>query len=327
VAKKKPYRFALYLLLRGVYGLFCLLPRPWALALARLGARLAFAVVLRQRNKTLEHLRLAFGKEKSEAEIAKLAEKVFENLTQTGAEVLQFTKLNAAKLDKIVDAGDAFQVYDRILAQGKGLISVTAHLGNWELLAGVFGMKGYKGGVLARRIYYEPYNAWIVGLRQALKVPTIYRDESSREILKLLAKNEIVGLLPDQDIDSLKGIFVPFFGRPAYTPVAPARLSIASGAPIVPNFLVRVPGDRYKLVMGDVIRPEANASRDEAVKKITEAWMYQFEKVIREYPEQWAWMHHRWKTTPETKGIVISMPDCHPERSEGSEILRPSASE
>jgi Kdo2-lipid IVA lauroyltransferase/acyltransferase len=299
VAKKKPYRFVLYLLLRGVCGLIYILPRRVAMALARGAGYLSYVFVLRQKNKTLQHLNLVFGGEKSPAEIKRLAIGVFENLIQTGAEILQFTKLTPAKLDKIVDAGEAFKTYDRVLACNKGLISVTAHIGNWELLAGVFGMKGYKGGVLARRIYYEPYNRWIVGLRESLKVPTIYRDDSSRTILKLLAKNQIVGLLPDQDVESLKGIFVPFFGKPAYTPVAPARLSISSGAPIVPNFLIRMPGDRYKIVMGEVIRPEGYATREEAVRKMTEAWMKQFEKVIREYPEQWAWMHNRWKTTPE----------------------------
>ena len=301
MAKKKPYRFALYLLIRGLAGIIYILPRRIALALARMGGWLAFWIVWRQQRKALENLRRVYADVKSEAEIRTIAIRVFENLTQTGTEVLQFTKLTAGDLDKIVDANQAFRVYDEILAQGKGLISVTAHLGNWELLAGVFGMKGYKGGVLARRIYYERYNEWIVGLRRSLKVPTIYRDDASREILTLLAKNEIVGLLPDQDVEGLKGIFVPFFGRPAYTTIAPARLSIASGAPVVPNFLVRVPGDRYKLVLGEVIRPDGGMPRDEAVKKITEQWMQQFEKMIREYPEQWAWMHHRWKTTPEMK--------------------------
>ncbi len=310
MAKQKPYRFVLYLLFRGLSSVIYVLPRSIAMAFARGAGRLGFAVISRQRNKALESLGLAYGGEKTPAEIRKIAAAVFENMAMTGVEVLQFSKLTPVKLAKIVDAGEAFKRYDQLLAENKGLISLTAHIGNWELLAGVFGMKDYRGGVLARRLYYEPYNQWIVGLRQSLKVPTIYRDESSREILKLLAKNEIVGLLPDQDIDSLKGIFVPFFGRPAYTPVAPARLSLASGAPMVPNFLIRIPGNRYKIVMGEVIRP-LDLPREDAVKQMTGEWMRQFEKVIRQYPEQWAWMHNRWKTTEETlrqksKEVVVN---------------------
>ncbi len=299
MAKKKPYRFILYLLFRSLAAVISILPRSAAVGLARALGKLGFWVVLRQRNKTLESLRLAYGQEKSPAEIKRIASRVFENLALTGVEVLQFPKLSPEKLEKRVDAEEAFKVYDRILARNKGLISVTAHIGNWELLAGIFGMKGYKGGVLARRLYYEPYNQWIVRLRQSIKVPTIYRDDSSKEILQILKRNEIIGLLPDQDMESLKGIFVPFFGRPAYTTIAPARLSLASGAPIVTNFLIRTSGDRYKIVLGEILEPSLQKPRDEAVKDMTEAWMAEFEKVIRCYPDQWAWMHNRWKTTPE----------------------------
>ena len=275
------------------------MPRGLALFLAEHAGRAGFWLVGRQRRKTLENLRQAYGSEKTQAEIETLAQRVFENFTLTAVEILQFKKLNFEKVSSFVDFGDAFSIYDGLLAEGKGLISVTAHLGNWELLAGIFGLRGHQGAVLARRIYYEPYNRWIVGLRAALKVPTIYRDDSSREILKRLANNEIIGLLPDQDIDSLKGIFVPFFGKPAYTPVAPVRISLATGSPMLPNFLIRDGVSRYKLVVGEVIRSE-NGDREEAVRSMTENWMAQFEKVIRIYPEQWAWMHNRWKTQPES---------------------------
>ena len=135
----------------------------------------------------------------------------------------------------------------------------------------------------------------------------MYRDDSSREILKRLAAGEIVGLLPDQDIDSLKGVFVPFFGKLAYTPVAPVRISLSTGAPMLPNFLIRQNVTRYKLVVGRPIWPDEykNLNREEAVLKMTENWMSQFEKVIREYPEQWAWMHNRWKTQPVVEQVAV----------------------
>ncbi len=301
MAKNKPYRFVLYLFVRGCAGLFTLLPRSWALHLAKFCGGMAFLIVGRQREKTLAHLKLALGREKSELEVNLIARQVFENMAVTGAEILQSSKLTPEKAERFIDSARAVETYNRLLAEGKGLISMTAHIGNWELLAGIFGLKGYKGAVLARRIYYEPYNRWIVGLRQKMNVPTLYRDDSSREILKKLAAGEIIGLLPDQDIDSLKGTFVPFFGKPAYTPVAPARIALSTGAPMLPNFLIRDGLTRYKLVVGEVIRPESGMDREAAVQRMTENWMAQFEKVIREYPGQWAWMHNRWKTKPESK--------------------------
>ncbi len=307
MAKKKPYRYILYLACRAAAGIFYLLPRECALGLARILARLGYLVISRQRTKTLRHLDLAFGKEKTRAQKEAVARKVFEHSAMTAAEVLQFPKLNAKKIEKIVDLGNALEVYRSLLSEGRGLISITAHIGNWELLAGVFGLLGFRGAVLARRIYYEPYNQWIVGLRQSLHVPTLYRDQSSKEILKRLARSEIIGLLPDQDVESLKGIFVPFFGRPAYTPVAPVRLALASQSPMICNFLIRKPDGSYRMILGDVIRPAVQSSREEAIEKYTTQWMANFEKVIREYPEQWAWMHNRWKTrvpVEEVTGVI-----------------------
>jgi len=274
-----------------------LLPRRWAISMARFVGRIAFHFLGRRRNEALLHLRRVFGQEKPEMEIQRIARGVFENLAFTAVEILQLPKLNREKVENLVDTREAFRVYDELLKEGKGLISMTAHLGNWELLAGVFASSGkYQGAVVARRARYEPFNQWIVSLRRSLNICTIYRDQASREILSLLSQNQCVGLLPDQDVDSLKGIFANYFGLPAYTTVGPVRLALSSGAPIVTNFLIRMPDHTYKLVIGDVIRPQIKTNRDDAVQEYTERWMNGFEKVIRDYPEQWVWIHNRWKT-------------------------------
>lgn len=299
MAKKKPYRFVVYLIARTAAWLWSLLPRPAALAVAGCAGEAGYFLVSRQREKALRSLRLAFGIQKSEAEIRKIARGVFRNFAQTAVEILSFPRLRREKLAKIVDLGDAVDVYQKLLAEGKGLIAMTAHIGNWELLAGAFGLMGFQGAVIGRKIYYEPYNRWIVGLRQSIGVRTIYREGASREILKVLRRGEIIGLLPDQDIDSLKGVFVNFFGRPAYTTVAPVRLAMQLGTPILPNFLIRQKDGRYKIIVGEVIRPVPGDKSDEAVHDLTARWMHSFEQVIRQYPEQWGWMHDRWKTKPE----------------------------
>ncbi|HTL48246.1 MAG TPA: lysophospholipid acyltransferase family protein [Verrucomicrobiae bacterium] len=299
MAKKKFYRYPLYLVARGLAALLALIPRPVLLPLARMAGRAAYAAVARQREKTLENLRFAFGKEKSEAEIRGMARKVFENLSETCADVLQLNRLTPEGFAAIVDTREAEVLYRRILEGGRGLISLTAHIGNWELLAAAMAARGFQGAVLGRRIYFEPYNRWISGLRASAGVETIYRDDPPKKVLKLLRENKIIGILADQDIDSLKSIFVEFLGRPAYTIIAPAKLSQATGAPILPNFLVRE-GGKYRLIVGEPIRPET-WGQDEAVEMITRAWMRECEKVIRAYPEQWAWMHNRWKTRPATE--------------------------
>ncbi len=184
------------------------------------------------------------------------------------------------------------------------MILLTAHFGNWELMGALLRFYDYKGAVVGRQIYYEKYNQAILDLRGKATLRTIYQDASPREFLKVLKQNEILGILADQDIDRLEGIFVPFFGRPAYTLTGPVKLALASGAPIVPTFLIRE-GNRYRLLVEEPIRVEMKGSREETVQEYTSRWSRVIEEKIRAHPEQWAWMHRRWKTqTAEGSSVV-----------------------
>jgi len=298
MAKSKLYRYPLYLLARSLAFVFSIFPRGMLLSLAGLLGRLAYYLVPRHRESALQHLRSAYGNTKTEADYRLIARRVFENLAKTSVEILLFPKFSSAEVESFTDTGDAYKVYSDLLAEGKGLLGITSHMGNWELLAGIFTLKGYKGRAIARRLRYEPYNKWIESLRRSIGVETVYRGDSPKQILKILKDGYIIGMLPDQDIDSLRGVFVNFFGRPAYTTIAPAKLAIATGSPIIVNFLIRQPGNKYKIVIGDIIRPDAKLPREEAVVLYTRRWMESCEKIIREYPDQWGWMHNRWKTKP-----------------------------
>lgn len=302
MAKRKFYRYPLYLLARLGAGLLLVLPRSWALAFANKVGHWGYRFVLRQRTKILENLKLAYGDTKSLAELETIGRRVMGHMLQTAVDFLRFATLSSDQVASIVEVGDAYSFCKDILQEGRGLIIMTAHLGNWELLAGTFCLQGFKGAVIGRRIYYEPYNRWIVGLRSAVNVRTIYQDEAVRQVYKQLRAGDIVGILPDQDRDRVRSIFVDFFGRPAYTSVAPVKFAMASGAPILPAFMIRMPGNRYKLLLGKLIRPKIEAGdRTASIRKYTEAWMKDFEEVIRRYPDQWGWMHDRWKTKPDER--------------------------
>jgi len=300
MAKYKPYRYPLYLLARLATGILLLLPRGLALALANGVGYLGYLLIPYQRAMILKNLKLAYKDEKSPSELNRIGSRVMGHMLRTALDFLLFSKLSPEKAARVVDAGEAFSLCKDILQEGKGLIIMTAHMGNWELLAGIFCMNGFPGAVIGRRIYYEPYNRWIIGLRRAVKVDTIYQDEAVRQVHKYLKAGEIVGLLPDQDRVNVRGIFVDFFGVPAYTTVAPVKFAMTMGAPILPAFMVRMPGNRYKLELGTLIRPKIEGGdRQASIRKYTEAWMKDFEIMIRRYPEQWGWMHDRWKTRPD----------------------------
>jgi len=298
VAKHKPYRIVVYALARGLGAVLYTFPRAWLLAFARGLGSLAFRILPKHRQETTRNLTVAFGKEKSTAEITRLAQGVFQNLAQTAFEALQFPKWKNYALDQIIDFGDAPEKYRALLAEGKGLITITSHIGNWELLGGIPAMKGFKSKAIARRLRYPRFQNWVESLRRSIGVELIYRDDSPKKIFQCLKNGEALGLLPDQDIAGLKGVFVDFFGKPAHTSIAPVKLSLTTGAPIACVFLVRLPKNKYKIIFKDVIRPFIEGSEAEALQKYTALWMRDIEDVIRQYPDQWGWMHNRWRTKP-----------------------------
>ena len=295
--KNKPYRYILYLGLRLLQLAVWALPRRAGFFLAGGLAALAFQVLGRERQKTIRHLMIAWGGEKDPAELRRIARRVFIHFGESAVDALRIPRMNREEADRLVEAGDGFERIDRVLAEGKGMILLTAHFGNWELMGAVIMLKGYKGTVVGRRIYYDKFNEAILNLRGSMALRTIYQDASPREFLRVLQDNQILGILADQDLDWAEGIFVPFFGRPAHTLTAPVKLALASGAPIVPVFLPRQ-GERYRLIVDDPIRVEMKGTREETIQEYTARWSRAVEKTIRAYPDQWAWMHRRWKTSP-----------------------------
>ncbi len=273
----------------------CLLPLSIALFIAKSLGRASFGLVAKYRNQTLDNLRLAFP-DKSEQEIRRIAVKVFENIGKIAAELINFPKINKSNIDKFVRI-ENFDLLDNELKKGKGVILLTAHFGNWELLALTMRVKGYPGSAIGRRIYFHKYDEYLNHLRKVNDVNVIYRDQSPRSILKVLRANRIIGMLADQDVDSVDGVFVDFFGKSAYTPVAPAALAMASGASLVPAFIIRS-GGKHVLTIGKPIEMVNTGNKESDLLTNTKRWSDVVESYIRRYPDQWVWMHRRWKTRP-----------------------------
>lgn len=292
------YRFRrrlLYTLLLFLDGLFLLIPYKPALGIGRFCGILCYVLLRKNRRLTKEHLRFAFGGEKTEKEISYIAREVFINLGTGFAEVLSLPKIKGM-LNKIIDIR-GLETFDAALKEGKGVVAITAHLGNWELIPMYFAHLGYPANVVARRVYYEKYDEWVSFLRSNMGVNVIYRSDSPKKLLNLLKNNELVGIMPDQDIDSIEGVFVDFFGKKAYTPSAPVKLAMAADAPIVPLFIVRKNG-RHTILVDEPFKVDKTQGKEAAVLEYTQKWSTIVESYIRRYPGQWVWMHRRWKTRP-----------------------------
>jgi KDO2-lipid IV(A) lauroyltransferase len=285
----------MYLGFLGLRTLAQALPERAAAALGRSIGRAAYQLLGTHRRLTHAHLEQALGDTVSAPERARIAQGVFVNLGRNAVEWLRLPRLSPARLQALVEA-QGLEHLRQALAGGRGAIVITAHFGNWELIPLYLRTLGFEGGVLARPLRYPEYELFLVSLRRRRGVATFARG-SVKDVARALRANQIIGLLPDQDVDSLEGIFVPFFGRPAYTPVGPAALALMTGAPIVPCFLLRQ-GRGFRLVIEPPLAAPAADGRPEALRALTEDWSRVVESYVRRYPDHWAWMHRRWKTAP-----------------------------
>lgn len=292
--KVKTRRYYLYYLLR--IGLFIgsLLPLRVGLFLANALGRLTSKVLDKYREIAVRNLDSVFSDNHDENEI--IAENVFANLAKNGAEWLKLYSMDPKKLNKLITEDEGLQKLDEVLKEGNGALVLGFHFGNWELLGMYLRYKGYKGSLVAKRIYFHKYNKILSRLRARFDAPTIYRDESPKKMLKELKSGRILGIVPDQDVDSIDGVFVDFFGRPAFTPVAPVKMAMVAKTKIVPIFVVRKKDNTHKLIVEDPIDVSKEESSEEKIKELTQKWTSLLESYIRRYPEQWVWIHNRWKT-------------------------------
>jgi KDO2-lipid IV(A) lauroyltransferase len=276
------------------------LPASSRLALGEHLGALAWRAARRDRGRALENLARAFPAPATPPEeIRRIGREGFRNLGRCFGELCGLSRSSAGPRDvlALVDTGEGVGRFRRLLAAGRGLVVVTAHLDNWELSGASVACAGLPVVAVAKRLYFEKYDRLVNGLRRRFGMEIVYQDESPRKLLRALRDGKLVALLADQDVPRLDGVFVPFFGRPAYTPSGPAALAAASGAELVLAHTLREGRDRHRLLVSEPIQFDRN-EKDRAVLEGTRGWCALLETRIREHPEQWVWMHRRWRTAP-----------------------------
>lgn len=286
-----------YAAVRGGQAVVCALPAGLARELGALLGDLAFSVFRVRRAVTMRQLSRALGSEHTERELERIAREAYRNFGRMTFEYARFPRLTKREVDATVRVTGGEHLSDA-LAGGKGAILVAAHFGNWELAAAL-AMMGYPVSFLVG----EQHNTLVDGLMNRLRrrfgVETIPLTGSLRGVFRALRANRIVAMLSDQDAGK-RGVFVDFFGRPASTPYGPARFAAATGAPLIPGVAVRHPGGRHELVVSPPVSPvPAGTPPEDAACVLTQAYTRVFEDFIRRHPDQYFWMHRRWKTRPD----------------------------
>lgn len=249
----------------------------------------------------LRNLELAFGDRYSHKERFRIGKQSCLMLGEALGEGLCASHRGFAYFeDRIEDAEARAKVAAFERDHDSGWIGLTGHIGNWELLAAwtTIASRSDHNVVVAKRTPNPHINVIIDGIRASLRLETQYQDASPTLAIRALREGRVLGIVPDQDVKTLSGMFVPFFGRPAYTPVGPARIAITAKVPIFVTFMVRE-GRGFRIQMHDPIYAPKGMSKPDQIAWLTRAWSEKVEAIIREHPEQWPWIHERWKTTPE----------------------------
>jgi KDO2-lipid IV(A) lauroyltransferase len=270
-------------------------PLPVASSLAHFYALLLDRAIPRLRRVAHHNLTLAKFPPERRAEII---DGVFRSIARLLVAFAKFPRIHRGNLDRWIrlEGGEHFET---ALRRGRGVLFATAHLGNWELSAFAHALLAAPMNVVVRPLD-NPYIDGVVERRRALTGNRpIGKKDFARAILKALASNEAVGILIDQNASLADGVFVDFFGVKACAGSGFAKFAAHSGAAVIPGFALWSEAERrYVLRFYPPIEMTGDVARD------TQAVQSKLEEVIREYPDQWLWIHRRWKTRPEGEGPI-----------------------
>lgn len=274
-----------------------LLPEPAALALGW-GLGWFAGSVLRIRRRVVDrNLAIAFP-HRSARWRRRVARRVLPHVVREGVTLLRMASLPAEEVVRRTQV-EGFGSLKEVMEEGRGLIILTGHLGNWEIGGSSLAARGVPLDVVARRQKNPRFDRRIRESREALGMSVIYREEAPRRVLRSLRKGRAVAIVADQNVKGGGGIFVDFFGRRASTARGPAVFALRTGAPVVLGVAVRVPGwrARYRVRIHSLEVPDSG-DPEEDVRTLIRRYLDALENAIRGAPEQYFWLHRRWKTRP-----------------------------
>jgi Kdo2-lipid IVA lauroyltransferase/acyltransferase len=274
------------------------LPRPVARACAVGIGMLVYRLYPRLRQVGMRNLELAFP-EKPEAERKQILKGVYRSLGRLLAEVPKFPEYTLENVERVA-VYDGLENYLAARNCGKGVLFMTAHLGGWEIGSFVHSLHGHWLNIVARKLDNSLLDRWVLRLRSLHGNKIHDKDEYARGLLAAMKRGETVGALMDTNMTPPQGVFVNYFGRPACTAAGIARVAMRTGAAVVPAFTIWDEAlGKYRIRFEPAI-PMVCSGDDEAdVVANTQNYTAAIEQAVRAHPDQWLWVHRRWKTRPE----------------------------
>lgn len=253
---------------------------------------LVYVVLRIRKSVVLSNLRLAFP-EKSNPEIEQIALRAYKNVARMIFEFIRMPVMGNEALRQRVEFV-ASGPWEKALKKGRGIVVVAGHFGNWEIMAVAAALEGHPVHVLVKKQRNRKVGAMIDALRTEMGVKIIYLGAAVRQAVRALRNNETVALLGDQRAGR-GGIFVDFFGVPAFTHQGPAVFALRSGAPLLFATAVRQPDGHHRISFQEVPMDDLSGATPENIRILTQRHTALMEQAIREHPDHWFWMHKRWK--------------------------------
>ena len=283
-----------YIFLKALSRLACCLPESGAKTMGNMLGRIFWCFVPQRRKKiSLQNiLRAGITTDRAKAEeISKNAALRFGPL---GVSMLRFPLLTKENISDYVVIKNKEKL-DALVKENKGCILAANHCGNWEMVGAGLALHGYPLLSVGMKQSNEGFDQFICEYR-AMTGQKIEYKTGVRDMLRRLKEGYFVGLLCDQDPGNT-GILSELFGQKTLTPTGPAHFSVMTGLPVITLFIHQTEDCNYEIIAGDPILPDAGMGKKEAVQKITDTLNKKIEAWVRTYPEEWFWMHNRWKWT------------------------------
>ena len=285
-------------MLRALLALLAAMPRRIARSL---GATVAQAVGSRlrgQRRSALRNLRIAFP-DGTQAEADLLLRRMYRNLGWLMAEFAHMPRYSVSFVQNRLMRYQGLQHYDAAMQRGRGVLVLTGHLGAWELSSFVHSLLGRPMSMVIRRLDNPLVDAYVNRIRCLHGNRVLHKDDFARGLLRSMHRGEAVGILMDTNMTPPQGVFVPFFGELACTASGAARVAQKTGAAVLPGFLLwHEDEQRYVLHFGPPLELVDTGDTESDVLANTALFTRVTEDYVRQYPDQWLWLHRRWKTRP-----------------------------
>jgi Kdo2-lipid IVA lauroyltransferase/acyltransferase len=260
--------------------------------------RIAFSFTRKSRERTIYHLGLAFGNKKTTGEVLALSKKVFEMIGKNAGDVLRSLRVRTLDdLNKFV-VTHGLENYEEAFAKGKGVMFLTSHVGAFDLQITNMALRGLKPHIIGAALKDPKLNDLLLEYRNAYGAVAIERGKESVKLFKVLKSGGSIAILIDQDIRFLKGRFVDFFGMKAYTPIGATILAMRTGAAVVPTYIYLAEDGMQHMHILPEIPVVITGDEENDLIVNTQNFTNITEEVVRQHPEQWVWMHERWKTRP-----------------------------